>query len=165
MALLGTETIVAPLVLHEATVRPEWVDYNGHLSEAYYVFVFGHASDALYDFIGMDAAHRERTRTSVYTLEAHIGYLREVAEGSRLRVTTQVIGVDTKRMHIFHAMDDGEGGALLATEELMLLHVDMRGPRAAPFPPEIAARLEAILAAHAGLAPPRQASRRIALPR
>ena len=24
-------------------VRPEWIDYNGHLSEAYYVLVFGHA--------------------------------------------------------------------------------------------------------------------------
>jgi acyl-CoA thioesterase FadM len=30
-------------------VRPEWVDYNGHMSEAYYVLIFGDATDAFYD--------------------------------------------------------------------------------------------------------------------
>ena len=30
----------------DEAVRPEWIDYNGHLSEAYYVLVLGHATDA-----------------------------------------------------------------------------------------------------------------------
>ena len=34
-------------------VRPEWIDYNGHLSEAYYVLVFGHATDAMMAQLGM----------------------------------------------------------------------------------------------------------------
>uniref|UniRef100_UPI0018E587F0 thioesterase family protein n=1 Tax=Nocardiopsis sp. TNDT3 TaxID=2249354 RepID=UPI0018E587F0 len=60
-------------------LRPEWIDYNGHLSEAYYVLVFGFATDALMDRVGLDAAYRERSGRSLYTVEAHVRYLREVA--------------------------------------------------------------------------------------
>ena len=38
-------------------VRPEWIDYNGHLSEAYYVLVFGHATDAVMARLGMTPEH------------------------------------------------------------------------------------------------------------
>ena len=61
----------APLVLHRATVLPEWVDYNGHMNEAFYVLVFGHATDAFYDYIGLDDATRRATGRSVKALERY----------------------------------------------------------------------------------------------
>jgi acyl-CoA thioester hydrolase len=155
----------APLPLLRTTVLPEWIDYNGHMSEAYYVLVFGYATDALLDQIGMDAAYRERTATSVYTVEAHISYLHEVRVGEPLRVTAQVLALDGKRVCTFLTMHHDTTGVLLATEELLLLHVDTRATRAAPFAPEILARLEAIRAAHAALPVPDQAGRGIALRR
>lgn len=158
-------TEAAPLALHDATVRREWVDYNGHMGEAYYVLVFGDATDALYDHIGLTDAHRRRSRTSIYTLEAHVSYLREVAAGASLAITTQLLDLDAKRLHVFHAMRHGHDGDLLATEELMLLHVAGDPPRAAPFPPAIMARLEVIYAAHAALPRPEQAGRGIGIRR
>ena len=146
-----------PLALHGEPVRPAWVDYNGHMHEAYYVLVFGNATDVFYDHIGMDQAYRERTETSVYTLEAHINFLDEVGEGAALAVTTQVLGVDDKRLLLFHTMRRGDDGRLVATYELMALHVDMAGPRAAPFAAAILARLRAIETAHAELPMPKQA--------
>ena len=151
------------LALHGEPVRPEWVDYNGHMHEAYYVLVFGNATDAFYDHIGMDQAYREHTRTSVYTLESHINFLDEVGEGAPLAVTTQVLGLDDKRLHVFHAMRRGDDGRLVATSELMLLHVDTSSPRAVPFAPEVLARLRGIEAQHAGLPKPKQAGRSIGL--
>ncbi len=56
------------------------------MSEAYYVLVFGFATDAFYDLIGMDDAFRCATRTSVYTVEAHVRYLREATEGQALDI-------------------------------------------------------------------------------
>ncbi|MGA8259581.1 MAG: thioesterase family protein [Arenicellales bacterium] len=144
-------------------VRGEWVDYNGHMSEAYYVLVFGFATDAFYDLIGMDDGYRRRESRSVYTLESHINYLHEVGEGEELVVRSQVLGADHKRVRLFHAMHHGEQGELLATSELMLLHVDMRGPRAVPFAPEVQGRLDKIAAAHAELPRPVQAGRSISL--
>jgi acyl-CoA thioester hydrolase len=46
----------------------------------------------------------------------------------------------------------------------MLVHVDMSGPKSAPFPPDLVERLEAIGQAHADLPMPKQAGRSIALP-
>lgn len=156
--------IDAPLILHRSTVRAEWLDYNGHMNEAYYVLVFSHATDDFMDFVGLHAAYRARANASVYTLETHVVYLLEAGEGAPLTIETQLIGVDAKRFHLFHAMRHGDGGDLLAAAEHMLLHVDMGGPKSAPFPPEIAARLAEIDAAHGKLPRPEQAGRSIALP-
>ncbi len=152
----------APILYH-ARVRREWVDYNGHMSEAYYVLVFGHTTDAFLDLIGMDDIYRRRTKHSLYTLEAHISYLHEVGEGQALAVSTQVLGAHAKRVHLFHAMHHANDGHLLATAELMLLHVDTTQPRAVPFAPEIQTQLSNMVQNHAGLSRPPQAGRSIAL--
>lgn len=157
-------TIVAPLCLYRTEIKPDWVDYNGHMNEAYYVLVFSHATDAFMDYAGQDAAYRARSNCSIYTLESHVVYLKEVSEGEAVRIETQLLGHDEKRYRLFHSMFRGDGGDLLATGEHMLLHVDMSGPRSAPFPQEVVDRLAAIRAAHAGLPVPKQAGRVIALP-
>lgn len=156
----GSQT---PSILYRDRVRPEWVDYNGHMSEAYYVLVFGYATDAFYDIIGMDDDYRRRESRSVYTLESHICYLQEIGEGAELVVRSQVLGADHKRVRLFHSMHHGEHDDLLATSELMLLHVDTTGPRATPFAPEIQARLDTITEAHTELPRPSRAGRSIQL--
>ena len=131
-----------PLLLHAESVRPEWIDYNGHLSEAYYVLVFGHATDALYDHIGLDADYRRRSRCSAYTVEAHINYLGEVAARSDLTCATRVLGFDPKRIHIHHEMFAGD--ARPATIEIMALHVDTETGKTCAMADVILARLAAL---------------------
>jgi carnitine 3-dehydrogenase len=50
--------VEAPLRLYQTTVRPEWLDYNGHMSESRYLEAMGDASDALFRYIGIDEAYR-----------------------------------------------------------------------------------------------------------
>ncbi|REK87946.1 thioesterase [Streptomyces inhibens] len=124
-----------PLPLFRQTVQDAWIDYNGHLSEAYYVLIFGFATDALMDTAGLDAAYRARTGCSLYTVEAHVRYLREVARDSELTLRTTVLGVDGKKLRFVHEMFVGEpSGDPVATEELFTLHVDQGTGRAAPLP-------------------------------
>lgn len=156
--------IDAPLCLYRTAIRPEWLDYNGHMNEAYYVVVFSEATDAFMDYAGQDAAYRERTGHTIYTLESHIVYLLEVGEGETVRVETQLLGLDAKRYRLFHHMYNDQTGDLLATGEHMLMNVDMNGPKSAPFGDDLAARLAAIREAHDGLEVPKQAGRSIALP-
>jgi acyl-CoA thioester hydrolase len=153
----------APLRLHRATVRPEWVDYNGHMTESAYVLVFGHATDAFLDYIGLDDMTRRRTATSLYTVESHIYYLNEVREGVALEITTQLVGHDAKRCRIYHEMFAAGIEQPIVASELMLLHVDKTGPRAAPFAPLILERVAALAAAHVALPPPRHPARAYAL--
>ena len=51
----------APLELSPGVVRPEWLDYNGHMNVAYYVLAFDHACDSFLDHIGMTYAYRARS--------------------------------------------------------------------------------------------------------
>jgi acyl-CoA thioester hydrolase len=120
-------------------VRPEWIDYNGHLSEPYYVLVFGDATTAMMDAVGLDEEYRATTGASLYTVEAHVRYLREVGPDAGLRVTTSVISTGAKKVRLCHELR--VEGVLVATEELLALHVD--GARSSPFPDTVLERLNA----------------------
>jgi len=152
-------TIPAPLESHRETVRPEWIDYNGHMNVAYYVLAFDHATDRFLDDLGLDDAHRAATGGSTFAVESHITYLREVAEGDPLRFTTQLLAFDAKRIHFFHRMYHAHEGFLAATSEWLTLYVDLNTRRVAEFPAEIRERLAAMAAAHAPLGWPEEAGR------
>ncbi|MFC4496637.1 thioesterase family protein [Streptomyces ovatisporus] len=136
---------------HRAVVLPEWVDYNGHMSEAFYVLVFGHATDAMMIETGMDEPYRKRSGCSLYTAEAHVRYLRELPEGAELTVRTRVLGVDAKKARLVHEMyEGGPGGgeaAPVATTELLMIHVDQQAGRAAPFAETVRERLASLVEA------------------
>jgi len=158
--------IDVPLTLYHEVVRPQWIDYNGHMTEGYYAVVFGNASDSFIDYARMDAAYRANTHGTIYTVETHLCFLREVKEGTPLHFTTQLLGCDAKRMHVFHQMlvhpvEKGEARYLAATFETMMLHVNQDSGRVSPFPDDIRAWLKQIQAAHASLPWPEQVGRAI----
>ncbi|MEM5329713.1 thioesterase family protein [Paraburkholderia sp. JHI2823] len=151
----------APVVYHD-TVRAEWVDYNGHLRDAFYMLIYSYATDALLDAIGLDAAQRDARGRSMYTLEAHLNYLHEIKEGAQVRVEVRVIEHDAKRARLYLEMYAGERAEPVSASEQLLLHVDRSGPRAAAFDPDVLTRVAALCARSAGFAP-RHAARAIAL--
>ncbi|RBQ14931.1 thioesterase [Spongiactinospora rosea] len=124
-------------------VRDEWIDANGHLSEAYYVLVFGEATEHALAHLGMTPAYRTETGCMVFTVEAHLRYLDQVLPGERLEVRTQVIGVDAKRLLLWHEMS--AGGRLRATAEVLGVHVYIPGGRSRPFTDDVRAAAEALL--------------------
>ena len=157
--------IGAPLQLHQTSVQPEWVDYNGHMSESCYLLVFGDSSDAFFRFVGIDETYRDVGGHSFYTVETHLHNLREAALAAPLRLTLQLLDLDEKRVHLFHAMQHGDTGELLATAEQMLVHVNMQQGRAAPILPTIHQHLQAVFLAHAVLPRPPQAGSSIGIRR
>ena len=144
----------------ETRVLPEWVDYNGHATESSYLLMTSHATDGLLSSLGIDADYL-RAGGSYFTVETHICHLGEAKAGDRLHVTTQVLGADEKRIHIFVRI--ARDHTLLATAEQMLLHVDTKAGRAAPASPEVLTRVHEIVEAHASQPWPERAGRRIAL--
>lgn len=157
--------IPAPLQLHSPIVLPQWVDYNGHMSESCFLLVFGDSADAFFRFIGIDESYRDQGGMSLYTAETHLRHIREASVSEPLRLTLQVLDVDAKRVHIFHRMFHATSGALLATGEQMLLHVDMQAGRAAPMPDWLQQRVQAIHTAHAVLPLPNEAGASIGIRR
>lgn len=172
------QNLAYPLRLHHDTVPPHWVDYNHHMSESRYLQAFGDASDALFRKLGIDREYRARGY-SYYTVETHINFVREANLAQSFYISTQLLGGDEKRIHLFHAMyaytDDRKTttenknenataraeGILLATTEQLLLHVNTNESRACAADPQVLARLNRILDAHRKLPCPEHAGRSI----
>ncbi|TGD11983.1 3-hydroxyacyl-CoA dehydrogenase NAD-binding domain-containing protein [Brevibacterium sp. S111] len=130
------------LARYTTEVAPEWIDYNGHMSEAFYVLVFGFATDQVMDELGLDAGYRNTANASLYTVESHIRYLDEVALGAQLTVTPQLVSAGEKKLHLAYEMHVDQ--RLVATEEIVALHVDQQAGGAVAFPDTILDRIDEV---------------------
>lgn len=147
------------LVVKRATVRPEWIDYNGHMNVAYYVLAFDQAVDDFFDWLGLDAAYRARTGFTTFALEAHIVYLREVKRDDPLRFEIQMLDLDDRFFHYVSLMIHDREGWVAATSEWVSAGAQLATRRLARFEPEVRARFQATLDAHRGLPRPEQVGR------
>jgi acyl-CoA thioesterase FadM len=143
-------TTIAPvpdLPIYRARIEPDWIDYNGHMRDAYYGLVASYAVDGVMDHLGLDAGYRERTRCTLYTLEVHLHYLHEVKSSDDLGVISSILDFDRKRIHVGCRFICSRVGEPVATAEMMLLHVHQgEKPTVTPFPEEVSAKLEALKA-------------------
>ena len=129
---------------YTTTVKPEWIDYNGHMQDAFYGLVFSYAVDAFQDWVGFDAAYRTETDCTIYLVEEHKYFLREVKESDPITVRINVLGVSEKVFHLYCVMKSG--GHDVAISELMEMHVCQKPtPKGAPIPLDIAARLNELI--------------------
>lgn len=154
---------LGPLRLHAARIPPEWIDYNGHTHESRYLQLFGDASDAFLRRVGVNATYLA-SGGSYFTVETHLSHLRAARVDDRVHVTTQLLGFDEKRLHLFHSLYRSDDDELLATAEQMLIHVDANKERAGPAGKEVLDRVAHVAGEHAGLARPEQAGRHIRVP-
>ena len=145
-------------------VRPEWIDYNGHLNMAYYSVLFDLGADQIFERLGFGPDYQARTGHTTYSAEFHISYVRELHVDAAVTVTFQMIDCDEKRFHSYQELWH-EDGWLAATGETMTLHVDQSGPRVAAMPAEIYANVTALRDAHATLPRPDKAGASIGIRR
>ncbi|MDB6083415.1 MAG: 3-hydroxyacyl-CoA dehydrogenase [Gammaproteobacteria bacterium] len=148
----------APLPRFDTVVRPEWADYNNHMTDFRYGNIFGDAMDAIYRHVGIDQAYRKQG-AMFYTVESHVKHLAEAKVGEPLYVTTQLLAVDDKRLHVFHRLHRRGNDALIATGEQMHLHVDTAAAKAASMDPAIRGKFEAMRKAQGALPSPAEAGR------
>jgi acyl-CoA thioester hydrolase len=154
----------APFMSSVMSVKPEWIDYNGHLNMAYYNVLFDTCSDEAYELLGLGPDYAKTRGLTTYTAEFHICYLRELHEGDRVRVSLQLVDHSDRSFHTYQELFH-EDGWLAATGEALGLHIDMSGPKVAPFPPDVAKKFDAMARAQAGLPRPERVGRRIGIRR
>ena len=157
-------SLPAPFDHYKGEVLPDWIDANGHMNLAYYIVLFDYATDALFEAIGIGRAYKDSSNHGTFVAETHNLYERELLVGERVRVATQILGADGKRLHLAHEMFSCKSSRRAATQELMYLHIDLTARRVVPWLPAAHERVDAAAAAHAGLAKPDWAGRRIAMP-
>ena len=157
-------TIAAPFDEYRGEVLPEWIDLNGHMNLAYYTVLFDYATDLLFDTIGIGKEYKRTANHGTFVAETHNIYENELLVGERVRVASQILGADDKRLHLAHEMFRIPDGRRAATQELMFLSIDFGRRRVGPFLPTARETVAAAAAAHARLPRPDWVGRRLALP-
>ena len=153
-----------PFVSSIMQIEPQWIDYNGHLNMAYYNVMFDRAIDQLWLELGIGPTYMKERHGSTFTAECHVRYLREIHLGDPVQIWVYLVGADEKRLHTFEELRHATDGWLSATSENMTVHVDMAVRKTAAFPPDIRARIDAVLKAHAMLARPEGIGRSVGMP-
>lgn len=153
-----------PLICSPMKIRPDWIDYNGHLNMAYYGVIFDLSSDEIFARLGMGPDYRANRGFTTYSAEFHICYLREVKQGDEVHCSFQLIDHDEKRFHFYQEMFHADGW-LAATGEGLGLNIDISGPRVAPMPADIQANFAELSRAHSGLPRPERVGRGIGIRR
>jgi carnitine 3-dehydrogenase len=94
-----------------------------------------------------------------YSVESHIRHLGEAKAGEAIYVTTQLLAVDDKRLHVFLRLHRGRDDALIATAEQLHLHVDTTRAKATAVDSGVRAKLDAIRQSQSALGRPPEAGR------
>lgn len=132
------------MLILKRTCPGAWVDFNGHMRDAYYVLLVSFANDQTMDELGMGPTYLSARGRTLYNLDTRVRYLKEAHQGDPLRVEMRLIDADAKRLHLHSLIRHDLTDAPLAAVEAVLLHVNQAdGPRAEPFPDDIAALVEA----------------------
>jgi acyl-CoA thioester hydrolase len=117
-----------PTIIRHSTVRPDWVDYNGHMGDFAYTIVFSEALDAFMEAIGLDAVHRRETGCTLRVSELRLAFLREFHEGDAYEVRLRVLDRQPQSLRIFGQMIDTESGLDAALADQLLIYAKEDGP-------------------------------------
>jgi acyl-CoA thioesterase FadM len=138
------------------TVPEAYRDSNGHMNVRWYVALFDDAGDTLHDWMGLTAQRHAAHGTGTFDLEYHVNFISEVLPGEDIAIYVRLVGYSEKRLHYVMFLVNATRGKLAATLECINAFADLRVRRTAPWPPEVAAKLAAAVAADRQLdwAPP-----------
>lgn len=145
-----TDITALPL-LERRTVPPEYRDENNHMNVRHYLTVFDEAGYPLVGELGLTAAFHEQHGTGGFDLEHHVHYVNEVLIGHTIAVYYRLVARSAKRLHYLMFMVNETSGKLAAIFECVNSFADLSVRRTAPYPPEIAAKIDAVLAVHTTL--------------
>jgi acyl-CoA thioester hydrolase len=126
------------------TVTENWIDFNGHMSMGYYPMLFEQMVGETVDALGLGHAYVLATNRSLFTVEAHLHFRRELRLSDRVYSVFHYVQHDQKKLvyaqELYHV-----DGWLSATFEVLTIHVDIATRRSAPFPAEVLASLNGLV--------------------
>ncbi len=128
------------------TVPESWADSNGHMNMRWYAAIFDDAGDELHERVGLTPEFHRRNRTGTVDLEHHTYFLNEVMPGDHVAVYSRLVARSAKRLHYLMFLVSESREKPAAIFECMNGFLDLTIRRTAPFPAEIAGKIDVWLA-------------------
>lgn len=146
-------------------VKPDWIDHNGHVNVAYFVLAFDIATDRVYENWGLGENYTQDSGCSVFTLGMDVDYLKELFHGDRIKITTQLLDWDEKRIHYYHRMFNEKTGELVAVNECIGMNIDLKSRKSAVFPASVQNLLNEVYEVHHLMLRPESCGKRLGIRR
>jgi acyl-CoA thioester hydrolase len=139
-------------LLYRGVIPADYEDRNGHMNVRWYLALYDVAGDAMYPMIGLDADELAARGMGGFDLEHHLWYAAEVHIGDTVVIRLRMVARSSKLMHYLMFMVDETRGVVSSMFECVHAHADLKVRRTAPFPAEVAAKIDAFIAEHQALA-------------
>ena len=131
---------------HGETITDEYLDIMGHMNVQWYVALFSRAVTGLFNELGLTEEYFTPGESGTFALRQYINYLAEVRPGETISIHSRLVGRSEKKIHLVHFMVNETRQVLSSTLETLISHADLKLRKTSPFPAEIAARIDPLLA-------------------
>lgn len=111
------------------------------MNDAEYNRVFSDATDAWLAYLGLDKETIAQKQYTVFTLENHVMYLKEIKVDESITVNVELYDYDAKRLHVFMTLTDANQSRC-ATYEVMLMGMNTAVDKPEAFPEMIKKAIE-----------------------
>ncbi len=156
----------APVEIRGFTVKPEWIDYNGHMNVGFYGVAFDMAlEEFMAGHLGLGEGQVRSAGQGPYIIQSHLHFLREVRESERFYYLIRLLDADQKRGHYFSEMLSEKDDAICATQEALFMNVSHETGRSVPYPDWAVDRMRRMVDDHKGLVPATQIGQPIGIRR
>ena len=127
---------------------PEWEDGNGHVNVQHFYGFHLLAAEGALRRIGVDEEYRTLRRRGVFSMEQHLRFHDEVHVGEEISGHVRWLDRGEKVFHGISVVVNHSTGRIANTLEVVEGHVDLDSRRLAPFPDDLAQRIDAEVADH-----------------
>ncbi|MEO3937513.1 thioesterase family protein [Dermatophilaceae bacterium Soc4.6] len=149
---LPTPEQVAQLPQHLAlVVPPEFTDANGHMNIARYLELYSRSGWVAFSRFGLGEETALAGGPATFDAEHYLRYAAEVHAGDEVTLHSRLVGRSAKAVHHVQLMLDRTTGTVAGTFEAVSVSIDLAVRRPTPFPPAVAAALDAQLAVDTAL--------------
>jgi acyl-CoA thioester hydrolase len=149
--MISVEDVEQLPLFHRETISTDYLDIMGHMNVRWYAALYDTAAWKFFDSIGMNEAYYRTEHAGGFALKHFIQYLAEVRVGETVAIYGRVLGRSAKRVHFMMFMVNETTRVLASTFEVLGSHADMRIRRTSPYPPQLAAKLDAVIVQHNAL--------------
>ena len=136
-------------ITHRGMVYSWQCDINGHMNVMWYMGKFDEASYGLVAMLGVTKAYRDEHRCSVVSVQYDLSFKRELDDGDYVYVRSRLVELREKVIRVVHELIHDASGEVAATADFTGVHLDMDARKSCPFPDDVRARADAMLAEHA----------------
>lgn len=135
----------------EQPVPMPFEDINGHLNVRHYLGIASEGLDESLAEIGIPQMWPLTDNRACFSAEHHCTYLHELRTGDQLSARVRLLGRSERAAHcLVYLLDETHERVAYVMEEIFL-SIDLENRKTAPWPTDIATRMDERIAEHAAM--------------